>query len=137
MSDPRNAAHDKKVSQEKKHDAHSAEAAAAAHAATATAVAEAETEPTTSDSQPSTLNQKLTEGSVTVLSQLKEMDFHSRATLERLAELMLTVADQLKQKDFSVAIGDLFSAQDKFQTQLTALLEPYQAEVTRLQGEAS
>ena len=31
------------------------------------------------------------EGSLAVLSRLKEMEFHSRANLERLAELMLTV----------------------------------------------
>lgn len=122
MSDPRNAAHDKKVSQQKKHNAESEPTAATPEASPAAAHHEG----------PATL-----EGSVTVLSHLKEMDFHSRATLERLAELMLTVGDDLKQKEFASQVGDIFSAQDAFQTKLAALIEPYQAEVTRMQDETS
>ena len=38
------------------------------------------------------------EGSLVVLAKLKELEFHSRANLERLAELTLTVEDELKQK---------------------------------------
>ena len=39
------------------------------------------------------------EGSLVVLAKLKELEFHSRANLERLAELTLTVEDELKQKE--------------------------------------
>ncbi|HSJ01354.1 MAG: hypothetical protein ACAI34_03340 [Verrucomicrobium sp.] len=119
MSDPRNAAHDKKVKSAKKH--HAAEADV--KDADATLPAEVATL-----EKPANL-----EGSLAVLSQLKEMDFHSRATLERLAELTLTVGDGLKQKAFADAIGDLFSAQDAFQSKLVALIEPYKAECDRLE----
>lgn len=60
------------------------------------------------------------EASLTVVEKLKEMEFHSRANLERLAELMLTVEDELKQKEFAGPLGEVYSAQDAFQTKLTA-----------------
>jgi len=136
MSDPRNAAHDKKVSQEKKHAHEHEVAASAAATATATATAEAaDTEAATPAAAASHAPPAALEGSVKVLSQLKEMEFHSRAALERLAELMVTVDDELKQKAFSATIGDIFSMQDKFHTSLATLIEGYQAEVTRMQEE--
>ena len=58
------------------------------------------------------------EKSVAVLSKLKEMEFHSRANIETLAELTLTIDDELKQKEFVEPIGGLYSAQDGFQTQI-------------------
>ncbi|TLD71804.1 hypothetical protein FEM03_06605 [Phragmitibacter flavus] len=128
MSDPRNAAHDKKVSQEKEKKHHSDEAET-------TAPGEVDENATASEapqSAPAGL-----EGSVKVLTLLKDMDFHSRATLERLAEMMLTVGDELKQKEFAKQVGDLFSAQDTFQSQLVDLIQAYQAEVTRMQGDSA
>ena len=121
MSDPRNVAHDKKVKQEKEHykpeeNAPPAEAAAAPAAAPG--------EP----SQASVDHEK----SVAVLSKLKEMEFHSRANIETLAELTLTIDDELKQKDFSDPIGGLYGAQDQFQTRITELIESYEAHVDTL-----
>ena len=70
-----------------------------------------------------------------VLTKLKELEFHSRANLERLAELTLTVEDELKQKEIVTPLGEVYSAQSTFQTRLTALLEVYQAECDRMQRE--
>jgi len=69
-----------------------------------------------------------------VLAKLKEMEFYSRANLERLAELVLTVEDELKQKEIASPLGEVYSAQNAFQTKLTALIEAYKAECDRLQG---
>lgn len=65
------------------------------------------------------------EQSVAVLSKLKEMEFHSRANIETLAGLSLTIEDELKQKEFSDEIGAVYSAQDAFQTKVSALIESY------------
>jgi hypothetical protein len=123
MSDPRNAAHDKRVSQEKKH--HHAEAKAPGHSAAAPG----------DEAQGSTPPEMLSpeavarhEGSLAVLTQMKDMEFHSRANLERLGQLMLTVEDELKQKAFAGMVGDLFSLQDALQTKLTAFIAAYQEE---------
>ena len=51
------------------------------------------------------------EGSLVVLAKLKELEFHSRANLERLAELTLTVEDELKQKEIVGPLGEVYSAQ--------------------------
>lgn len=118
MSDPRNAAHARKVTQQKKHQA--AEAPKAAAPAPAGEAAE--------PASPSALD-----GALVVLAKLKELEFHSRAALERLAELTLTVDDELKQKDMLAPLGDVYSAQSAFQTKLTALLEAYKAECDRMQ----
>jgi hypothetical protein len=64
-----------------------------------------------------------------VLSKLKEMEFHSRANIETLAGLTLEIEEELKQKDFSGPIGDLYSAQDQFQTKILALIESYEGHV--------
>jgi hypothetical protein len=117
MSDPRNVAHDKKVSQQKQHDEKSA---AADQKEEATKAAEAVEVPPADDQTPGEL-----EKSVAVLSKLKEMEFHSRANIETLAGLMLTIEDELKQKEFSEPIGNLYSAQDQFETQIAALIETY------------
>ena len=45
------------------------------------------------------------EKSLAVLSRLKELEFHSRANIEKLAELSLTIEEELKQKAFAEAIG--------------------------------
>lgn len=123
MSDPRNVAHDKKVKQEKEHEKPeptngSAEAAAPAPA------------PVT-DQGPDEHEQ-----SVAVLSKLKEMEFHSRGNIETLAQLSLTIEDELKQKEFADPIGALYSAQDAFQTQVSALIEGYAAKCDSLKSPA-
>lgn len=123
MSDPRNAAHDKKVSQEKKHHA-----AAAVVAAADTATAEVVHDDAAAPKADAAL-----EGSLTVLAKLKDLEFHSRAHLERLAELALTVEDELKQKELAVPLSEVYSAQNAVQTKLTVLIEAYKAECDGMQ----
>jgi hypothetical protein len=129
MSDPRNAAHDKKVTHEKKH--HSAEVALedapAAQAGKSVAPS----------ASPAPKPSAALEGSLVVLAKLKELEFHSRAHLERLAELTLTVEDELKQKEIVGPLGEAYSAQSAFQTKLTALIDTYKAECDRMQGESA
>ena len=74
------------------------------------------------------------EGSLAVLAKLKDMEFHSRANLERLAELALTVEDELKQKELAVPLSEVYSEQNTFQTRLTALIEADKVECDRMQG---
>jgi hypothetical protein len=129
MSDPRNAAHDKKVAQEKKHHGSQVtleEAPAVQPGSSA--------EPTAS---PATKPSAALEGSLVVLAKLKELEFHSRAHLERLAELTLTVEDELKQKEIVGPLGEVYSAQNSFQTKLTALIDAYKAECDRLQADSA
>jgi len=152
MSDPRNVAHAKKVTQEKKHhgtevtpeDGHAAQPgkkqAAAKHksepidagagADDAAAGANAATSASAVLTPPPAL-----EGSLVVLAQLKDLEFHSRANLERLATLTMTVGDELKQTEIVGPLDEVYSAQNVFQTKLTALLEAYKAECDRMQGE--
>ncbi len=122
MSDPRNVAHDKKVAQEKEHEKAAEEPKAKTDAAEEAPQAAA---------APGEL-----EKSVAVLSKLKEMEFHSRANIETLAGLTLEVEDELKQKEFSDAIGEVYGAQDGFQTKLTALIERYEAKCESLKATA-
>ena len=74
------------------------------------------------------------EGSLAVLAKFKDLEFHSRANLERLAELALTVEDELKQKALAVPLSDVYSAQNAVQTKLTVLIDAYKAECDRLQA---
>jgi hypothetical protein len=121
MSDPRNVAHDKKVTQEKQHE--HGKAAVADDRGSESAVADAPK----SEHAPGEL-----EKSVAVLSKLKEMEFHSRANIETLAGLSLTIEDELKQKEFSEAIAEVYSAQDAFQTKVGALIASYEAKCASL-----
>ena len=116
MSDPRNSAHAKKVTQEKKKKQEPAAAQSAV------------SEVITPVSSPAL------EGSLAVLAKLKDLEFHSRAHLQRLAELGLTVEDELKQKDLAASLGEVYAAQNTVQTTLTTLIEAYQTECDRLQG---
>ena len=150
MSDPRNVAHAKKVTQEKKHQATGArpDDTPAAQPGKKAAVgmkkrgAEAGAVPTdpansegsvSSDTAATKPSAEL-EGSLVVLGKLKDLEFHSRANLERLAELALTVEDELKQKELAVPLGEVYSAQSALQTKLTALIEAYKAECERMEG---
>ena len=151
MSDPRNVAHDKKVTQEKKH--HSAtvtlDDAPAVQPGKKPAATKHKSEiggatgnpGDTASSENAEPGASLTrapalEGSLVVLSKLKELEFHSRAHLERLAELTLTVDDELKQTQIAGPLGEVYSAQNDFQTKLTALIEMYTAECDRMQSES-
>ena len=151
MSDPRNVAHAKKVSQEKKHDGadEKPEDTATAQpgkkpaakkkrggpAGAATVPDDPAADGTVVSSEtPAPKSPAELEGSLAVLAKLKEMEFHSRANLERLAELVLTVEDELKQKELAVSLSEVYSAQNAFQTKVTALIEAYKAECDRLHG---
>ena len=155
MSDPRNAAHAKKVTQARKHQGMEAKpedspavqpgkkpAAAKKKMTPPAESAGMPDHPVASESAvpsggPAPRPPGTLEGSLAVLAKLKDMDFHSRGTLERLAELMLTVEDELKQTELASPLGEVFSAQDAFQTKLTALIEAYKAECGRMQNESA
>jgi hypothetical protein len=128
MGDPRNVAHAKKVSQEKHHKGKTQPAqkskpvAAESAPVQAAAVARPEQKPDAA---------KL-EKSLAVLAKLKELEFHSRSNIEKLAELSLTIEDELKQKAFVEAIGDVYSAEEAFHSKISELIEGYQAECDRL-----
>ena len=144
MGDPRNVAHAKKVSQEKHHkDKHAPKAgvASAKHKKEVSPekgsapVAESANKPeVTKPAQPVEPTQL--EKSLVVLSKLKELEFHSRANIEKLAELSLTIEEELKQKAFAEAIGAVYGAQDAFQSKILELIGAYETECTRLSGSA-
>jgi len=140
MSDPRNVAHNKKVKQEKAH--HETAAGAGANPKKkrgktpgdekgAAAGTPAPVEVAKVEGAPGEL-----EKSQTVLSKLKEMEFHSRANIETLAALSLTIEDELKQKEFSEPVGALYSAQDDFHTKIAALIQSYEAKCESLKPSA-
>lgn len=126
MSDPRNVAHDKKVEQEKQHKAEAAEDKKPA--AKPAAKAEPEAAPV---APPEDL-----EKSMAVLSKLKDMEFHSRGNIEKLAELILEIEDELKQTEFSKAIETLYGAQDKFHEGLAKLIADYEVKCDELKPSA-
>jgi hypothetical protein len=142
MGDPRNVAHAKKVTQEKQHKAKAAQKTRAPQQArkaqieqtkpAATAESAAPKEETEKPPQPSDSAQS--EKSLAVLSNLKELEFHSRANIEKLAELSLTIEEELKQKAFAEAIAAVYAAQDAFQSKIVKLIEDYETECARLSG---
>src|SRR5436190_5339315 len=138
MGDPRNVAHAKKVAQEKHHKgdaAHSHQPGKKAQPAKKDQpVAEESSAAKTAeiakpDQKPDAA--KL-EKSLAVLANLRELEFHSRANIEKLAELSLTIEEELKQKTFAEPIGDVYTAQDAFQSKILKLIDAYEAECTRL-----
>jgi predicted metal-dependent phosphoesterase TrpH len=146
MSDPRNVAHAKKVSQEKKHNATAASpevptgqpgkksATARKKGVAEAGVALLETPPQPAPPAVEAPKHPALEGSLVVLTKLKELEFHSRAHLERLAALSMTVETDLQQPAMVAPLGEVYSAQSTFQTKLTALIEAYQEECDRMQG---
>ena len=72
------------------------------------------------------------EKSLAVLSKLKDLEFHSRANIETLAELSLTIEEELKQREFAEAIGALYSAQEAFHSKVAAFIETYQTKCESL-----
>jgi hypothetical protein len=141
MSDPRNVAHDKKVTQEKHHKNPEA-GPGAKRAARGKKMTAGEKEKEQPEKTPAQEAPKAEQGpndlekSVAILSKLKEMEFHSRGNIEALAQLTLTIEDELKQSEFSEPIGALYSAQDAFHSKIAALIETYEAKCEELRGSA-
>jgi hypothetical protein len=128
MGDPRNVAHAKKVSQEKHHksDAAPSPKPGKKKQAVEGSAAKPDQKP-----DPTQL-----EKSLALLAKLRELEFHSRANIEKLAELSLTIEDELKQKAFVESIGDVYSAEEAFHSKISTLIEAYQAECDRLKPTA-
>lgn len=129
MSDPRNVAHGKKVAQEKHHQQEKSAGGGKKKSRKAKESAAADNQPVqpAATEVPTERAPGELEKSLAVLSKLKDMEFHSRANIEALAELSLTVEDELKQKEFSEPIGALYSAQDAFHSKIATLIESYEA----------
>lgn len=121
MGDPRNVAHNKKVTQEKHHHK-GAEPGKKKQVSSAAGNAPPPAEAPKQDQKP---DQAQHEKALAVLAKLREMEFHSRGNIEKLAELSLTIEDELKQKAFVESIGALYSAQDAFHSKIAALIEAY------------
>ena len=138
MSDPRNVAHNKKVKQEKAHQVPSSDAAKPKKRRKTSAAPAPDEKGAAPASEAPPVEQAAgeLEKSVTVLSKLKDLEFHSRANIETLAGLTLTIDDELKQKEFVDPIGALYSAQDAFQTQIAALVASYEAKCESLKPSA-
>jgi hypothetical protein len=132
MSDPRNVAHGKKVAQEKQHEQAKPAGGGKRKSRNAKQAAATDADAATPDAAKTEQAPGELEKSLAVLSKLKDMEFHSRANIEALAELTLTIEDELKQKEFSDPIGALYSAQDGFHTQIAALIESYGAKCESL-----
>src|SRR6266571_7840890 len=140
MGDPRNVAHAKKVVQEKRHkDKHAPKAASPQSAKKAqierkkeAAAGENAVPKPEAEKSPQPPDSTQLEKSLAVLSKLKELEFHSRGNIEKLAELSLTIEDELKQKAFVESIGDVYSAQEALHAKILALIEAYQVECDRL-----
>jgi hypothetical protein len=144
MGDPRNVAHAKKVTQEKQHKAKAAQKTRAPQAGRKAQVEQTKPAATEQSAAPKPEAEKPAqpsdsaqlEKSLAVLSNLKDLEFHSRANIEKLAELSLTIEEELKQKAFAEAIGAVYAAQDAFQSKIVKLIEDYEAEWARLSGSA-
>ena len=141
MADPRNVAHKKKVTQEKHHHEAKAASQGAQKSRQETksrdgganqTVATTSTQATPADAkgklQPGDL-----EKSLAVLAKLKDLEFHSRANIEALAQLSLTIDEELKQREFSEAIGAIYSAQEAFHSKIATFIETYQTKCDDLQ----
>jgi hypothetical protein len=144
MGDPRNVAHAKKVTQEKHHKAKHGQKAGASQPVKKPQIKETKSAGTEQSTESKSEVEKTgqppdsvqLEKSLAVLSMLKDLEFHSRGNIEKLAELSLTIEEELKQKAFAEAIGGVYAAQDGFQSKILKLIEDYESECTRLSGSA-
>ena len=144
MGDPRNIAHAKKVTQENHHKAKHGQKAGAPQPVKKPKIQETKSpageqsaaEKTEAGKPAQPPDSVQLEKSLAVLSILKDLEFHSRGNIEKLAELTLTIEDELKQKAFAEAIGGVYSAQDGFQSKILKLIEDYESECARLSGPA-
>ena len=138
MSDPRNVAHNKKVKQEKAHHENAPGAGAKSKKkkrvpeSGVVATDDANTQAAASQEAPVEQAPGDYEKSQVVLSKLKEMEFHSRANIEALAQLTLTIEEELKQKEFSGPISDVYAAQDGFHTRIAELIQSYEKKMESL-----
>jgi hypothetical protein len=139
MSDPRNVAHKKKVAQEKHH--HDAKAGSQpqrkretkSQDSGANQTAATTSTPATSAEAKEKLQPGDLEKSLAVLAKLKDLEFHSRANIEALAQLSLTIEEELKQREFAEPIGAIYSAQEAFHSKIAAFIETYQTKCDDLQ----
>lgn len=137
-------AHAKKVTQEKHHKEKHAQKAgtsepgkkARAETKKEAAVAESNVAKPEAEKPAQPQGSAQLEKSLAVLSKLKELEFHSRANIEKLAELSLTIEEELKQKAFAETLGSVYAAQNAFQSKILELIDAYQTECTRLSGSA-
>ena len=144
MGDPRNVAHAKKVTQEKQHKPKAAQKTRAPQPATKKQIEQTKAAPTAESAAPKQEAEKppqpsdsaQSEKSLAVLSKLKDLEFHSRSNIEKLAELSLTIEEELKQKAFAESIGAVYAAQAAFQSKILKLIEDYETECARLSGSA-
>src|SRR5256714_660345 len=142
MSDPRNVAHNKKVKQEKAHHENAPGAGAKSKKkkrvpeTAVLATDHANTQASAPEKNPVEQAPGDYEKSQVVLSKLKEMEFHSRANIEALAQLTLTIEEELKQKEFSGPIGDVYAAQDGFHTRIAELIQSYEKKMEGLRPTA-
>ena len=140
MSDPRNVAHAKKVVQQKHHqEIKSRKPKKGKESNGVGAISGLTTIATTQPPPPEPKQERVPgahEKSVAVLSKLKDMEFHSKANIETLAQLTLTIEDELKQKSLVESIGDVYSTQEAFHSKIAKLIEAYQAECDRLKPPA-
>lgn len=135
MSDPRNVAHQKRVTQEKHHQKSKP---APKHAGKKPTQTDQNQSSETAPSAPGAGNVTATppadlEKSLAILAKLKDLEFHSRANIEALAQLSLTVEEELKQREFAEAIGGIYSAEEAFHSKIVAFIETYQAKCQEMQ----
>ena len=144
MSDPRNVAHAKKVTQEKKHQGAEArpedtsavqpgkkpggEEEARPRWSAAVPDDTAAIETAVPSESPHAKPPAELEGSLAVLGKLKEMEFHSRGESRAAGGAGADGGDELKQKEIAGPLGEVYSAQNAFQAKLTTLIEMYKAE---------
>src|SRR5437764_1311498 len=96
MSDPRNVAHAKKVTQEKHHHQAKGKPGKEKRSSGAVQNQPVEAAPAPANAADAKAEQKPgdLEKSLAVLSKLKDLEFHSRANIETLAELSLTIEEE-------------------------------------------
>jgi hypothetical protein len=134
MSDPRNVAHAKKVTQEKHHLQEKVKPGNRKKSRSPVQDQPVEAAPAPAKAEVAKAEQKPgdLEKSQAVLSKLKDLEFHSRANIETLAEVSLTIEEELKQREFAEAIGAIYSAQDAFHSKIAAFIETYQTKCESL-----
>ena len=130
MSDPRNVAHQKKVTQEKHHQKTkpATRRRVEKQAGATDKTQSVEAAPTTSGGENARAAEPADlEKSLAVLAKLKDLEFHARANIETLAQLSLTIEEELKQRECAEAIGAIYSAEEAFHSKVAAFIETYQA----------
>jgi hypothetical protein len=144
MGDPRDVAHAKEVAQEKHHKHKHPQKAGAPEPDKKAPVEKMKSASIEQGGAPKQEPERPTrppdsaqsEKSLAVLSKLKDLEFHSRSNIEKLAELSLTIEEELKQRSFAEPIGAVYAAQAAFQSKILKLIDDYEAECACLSGSA-